>query len=131
MVSDIFLKQTECMTMLLTLAERREQHGRYRAFADTCQNLGTACVSLLGVLSTAIYQHHHSRECGKEQESLLYRFLVNLCWLRRQTLVMLCFSLMRKKGLIFVCMFSMIMIYIPVFVTDVFYLESQQQNLMV
>lgn len=131
MVIDIFLKQTECMKMLIMLAERREEHGSYRAFADTCQNLGTAYVMLLGVPSTAVYQHHHSRECGKEQESLLYRFLVNLCWLHRQTLIMLCFSLMRKKGLIFVCMLSVIMIYISVFVTDFFYLESQQLNLIV
>jgi len=112
MVSDIFVKRTECMKMLLMLSERREEHGSYRAFADTCQNLGTVYVTLLGVPSTAMYQLHHSRECGKEQGSLLYRFLVNLCWLHRQTLVILCFSLMRKKGLIFVCLFSVIMIYI-------------------
>jgi hypothetical protein len=117
--------------MLITLAERREERGGYRVFADTCQNLGTVCVTLLGVPSTAVYQLRHSRECGKEQESLLYKFLVNLCWLHRQTLIMLCFSLMMKKGLIFVCLFSMIMIDILVFVTDVFYVESQQQNLIV
>jgi hypothetical protein len=119
------------MDVLITLAERREKHGSYRAFADACQNLGTVYVTLLGVPSTAIYQLHHSRECGRKQESLLYRFLVNLCWLRRQTLIMLYFSLMRKKGLIFVCLFSVIMIYISIFVTDVFCVESQQQNLIV
>jgi hypothetical protein len=112
------------MKMLITLAERREEHGSYRVFADTCRNLGTEYVTLLGAPSTAVYQLRHSRECGKKQESLLYRFLVNLCWLHQQTLVMLCFSLMRKKGLIFVCLFSVIMIYVSIFVTDVFYLES-------
>ena len=131
MVSDIVVKQAECMEMLFTLAERTEKHGSYRAFAGTCQNLGTVYVTLLGVPSTAVYQLHHSRECGKERESLLYRFLVNLCWLRQQTLIMLCFSLMRKKGLIFVCLFSVIMIYISIFVTDVFCVESEQQNLIV
>jgi len=103
MVSDVFVKRTECVKMLIMLSERREEHGSYGALADACQNLGTVYVTLLGVPSTAVYQHHHSRECGNEQESLLYRSLVNLCWLHRQTLIMLCFSLMRKKGLIFVC----------------------------
>ncbi|GFG29964.1 hypothetical protein Cfor_11749 [Coptotermes formosanus] len=98
MVSDICVRQTECMKMLRILATRWEEHGRYRTFADTCPNLGTVYATLLVAPSTAMYQHHHSRDCGKEQEILLYRFLLNLCWLHRQKLIMLCFSLMRKKG---------------------------------
>jgi hypothetical protein len=119
------------MKMLSTLAESWEERGSYRAFADTSRNLGTVYVTLLGVPNTAIYRHHHSRDCGKEQERLLYKFLVNFYWLHRQTSLMLCFSLMRKEGLIFVCLFAVIMIYISIFVTGVFYLESQQQNLVV
>jgi hypothetical protein len=94
------------MTMLKILAVSQKECGSYKTFADVYPNLGTVYVTLFVAPNTAIYQHHHSRDCGREQEILLSTFLMNLCWLHQQKLIMLCFSLMKKKGLIFIVLYG-------------------------
>ncbi|XP_021940953.1 phospholipid scramblase 2 isoform X4 [Zootermopsis nevadensis] len=86
------------MKMLKILAASQRKCLSYKTFADIYPNLGTACVISLVAPNTPIYQHHHSRDCGREQEILLSTFLMNLCWHHQQKLIMLCFSPMKKKG---------------------------------
>lgn len=93
------VRYTECMKMLKILAASQRKCLSYKTFADIYPNLGTVCVISLVAPNTSIYQHHHSRDCGREQEILLSTFLMNLCWHHQQKLIMLCFSLMKKKGL--------------------------------
>jgi hypothetical protein len=94
------------MKMLKILAASQEEYGSYETFGDTYPNLGTVYVTFLVGLNTAIYRHHHSRDYGREQEILLSIFLMSLCWLHQQKLITLCFSLMKRKGLMFFVLYD-------------------------